>query len=128
MKNVYLSQVSRWGGEDTRLMAYMEYLIISVMVQANKSSGKPRDVCEGGERYSMAQVTYTRENTCCTVTWTLDRTRPRAECRISSTAKVWNTWSVVLVTEYRSSILPPVARWEHAWYSRKLHPTVCTVL
>ena len=40
----------------------------------------------------MAQVTNTREKTCCRVTWTLDLTSPLAACRISSTAPVWNIW------------------------------------
>ena len=55
----YLSQVRKYGGVETRLIAYIEYLIISVMVQANSSRGKPRESCEGGSMYRISQVTYT---------------------------------------------------------------------
>ena len=58
---IYLSHVRKYGGVETRLMAYMEYLIISVMVQANSSRGKPRESCEGGSMYRISQVTYTLE-------------------------------------------------------------------
>ena len=124
---VYLSHVRKYGGVETRLMAYMEYLIISVMVQANSSRGKPRESCEGGSMYRISQVTYTLEivgyyeksvdhsqqlnvlvliirnilnqmnqcwthldQTCCTVTCTLDLTRPSPACNISSRAPVCN--------------------------------------
>ena len=52
----------------------MGNLIISVMVQAKRRRGKPREAWEGGQRARMAQVTYTLLNTCCTVTITGDRT------------------------------------------------------
>jgi len=78
MKNVYLSHVRGKGGLEKRLMAYMEYLMISVIVQAKSSKGNPNESWEGGQRASMAQVTYTRLNTCWNVTITGDRTRPKA--------------------------------------------------
>ena len=46
--HVYLSHVRKYGGVETRLMVYMEYLMISVMVQANSRRGNPMDSCEGG--------------------------------------------------------------------------------
>lgn len=44
---------------ETRLIAYMEYLIISVTVQANSSRGKPMESWEGGSMWRISQVTYT---------------------------------------------------------------------
>jgi len=88
MKKVYLSHVRGKGGLEKRLMAYMEYLIISVIVHAKRSRGKPTESCDGGQRWRIAQVTYTLLNTCWNVTITGDRTRPRAACRISRTAAV----------------------------------------
>jgi hypothetical protein len=58
--------------------------MISVIVQAKRRSGKPRDCCAGGQRARIAQVTYTRLKTCCTVTITGDRTWPEIMscCRV----------------------------------------------
>ena len=45
---LYLSHVRKYGGVEIRLMVYIEYLIISVIVQANNKRGKPTESCEGG--------------------------------------------------------------------------------
>ena len=70
------------------MKAYIEYRIISVIVQQARRRGKPSEVCVGGRRARMAQVTNTRDQTCCTVTTTLERTSPSPACRISSRAAV----------------------------------------
>ena len=43
MKKVYLSQVRGKGGLEKRLMAYMEYLMISVIVHAKRRRGNPME-------------------------------------------------------------------------------------
>ena len=67
----YLSQVRKYGGLEKSPMAYMEYLkksneyleqalqylMISVIVQAKRRRGKPIEPCEGGQSARMAQVT-----------------------------------------------------------------------
>merc|ERR1719150_1825634 len=62
--------------------------------------------------YRISQVTYTLDQTCCTVTCTLDLTRPSPACRISRRAPVcnqahWKIWSVVAVAAYKVSSEPP---------------------
>ena len=39
----YLNHVRKYGGVEIRLIVYMEYLIISVMVQAKSRRGNPMD-------------------------------------------------------------------------------------
>ena len=56
-----LSHVKKKGGFPTRLTAYMEYLMISVMVQAKRRSGNPMESWEVGHMYRIAQTTYTLE-------------------------------------------------------------------
>ena len=55
------------------------------------------------------------DQTCWTVTWTLDLTRPSMACRISRRAAVWKIWSVVLVASYRLDTLLPAAKWQQVW-------------
>ena len=55
------------------------------------------------------------DQTCWTVTWTLDLTRPSMACRISSKAAVWKIWRVRLVLSYRLETLLPAARWQQVW-------------
>ena len=46
----YLNQVKKYGGVPIKLIAYMEYLMISVMVQAKRSKENPIEDWEEGQR------------------------------------------------------------------------------
>ena len=66
------------------MIAYMEYLIISVTVQANSSRGKPMESWEGGSMWRISQVTYTlrlRMDTFFNIRTNLDLTWTRLAAR-----------------------------------------------
>ena len=104
------------------------------------------DTWDGGQRWSIAQVTYTLLKTCWNVTITGDRTlysenhrwplkakictRPTAACRISSTAAVWNTWGghlhhhhehiiIVIITHFTSAAIKDEGWWAKSQDSRR---------
>ena len=68
------------------------------------------------------------DHTCCTVTWTLDLTRPRPAWRISSRAAVWKIWRLAAVAGYSADTAPPPARWLTIWRKMKLQPRNWIVL